>query len=869
MRRSPHAVGMSGTVATAVATPADRSSSPIAACITGQFRTLDRSCVGARLTARVLQPLHAHTFAFVKVPSTEAAQLEQYDRRVRAALHGANLAHLNVSVQSDPTQPCPHKRRAGSTYAMLIGLWNCYSAMQAFAAPQSVAHRFSWVFRFRTDSLVHFRVERLPDEGVPRHVIYSAAASQCGCGRVFRMGPCDSTVENIACRQVDDTFALLRGRAIKAYLHDPYAEFCEMSSGNEILGDLLVRAHALERDVRFISSLLPPVLFRQHFDCNASSSSPASSPILLKASSLRAIPPGPWDERRNGICAAARLHLEHELCIREDGHLMLPGYPTAPRRPRWLAHASLPHHHRHNGSSPSAGRRFATSSARVSIAAGGAHASQAGGGAGSSLAGGAHASLAGSSLAEQLDEARRSIEELAVLNAAREAEVRALHEQLAALITSQAGVRVPPPSSDTREASRGVAVRGRGTGGRGTGGRGMHHAGRTVGGAGGSTFSSGQPRRPQQYRRAPELPLPQLPLVPPPPPPPPLSGEARVARDAVTLATDKALFNQQWECLRDTTAKPPFQLTHGQEAVTCIDHLANLAAAHNTIPSSARAPRRVADLPVGGVILVHYSRNPCRLKSVLAMFRRLGLPWRVGAQLQIAQNLDREDVDIGLMRRCVSCKILMPYGRLESAANTFDLLSQVSCTVNHMYAYHLAQRMGWGSTLILEDDARLPDEFVSQLRKRLSMLPAPRPPQQWTIYNFACSPPNLPIANPFKPGSQPCSRGYVLSRAGVAHFARTASVVRTPADWTVWGVSARSESTNYSATWQGGIKVYEGSLVRKAGKALGPKMTRGTDLCEATNATTTRGHRPRNATARGHHGRLEASASTIALGAEG
>ena len=150
----------------------------IAACITGQFRTLDRPCIGPRLTARVLQPLRAETFAFVKVPAAEAAQLPRYEQRARAALHGARLAHLNVSVQSDPTQPCPQKRRAGSTYAVVEGLWNCYGAMQAFAAPQSVAHRFSWVFRLRTDSLVHFRVERLPDDGVPRHVIYTAAASQ-------------------------------------------------------------------------------------------------------------------------------------------------------------------------------------------------------------------------------------------------------------------------------------------------------------------------------------------------------------------------------------------------------------------------------------------------------------------------------------------------------------------------------------------------------------------------------------------------------------------------------------------------------------------------------------------------------------------
>ena len=129
-----------------------------AACITGQFRTLDRECIGPRMCDRVLRPLNADTFVFVKVPGAVQHELAQYHARLRSALHGARIVRLNLTVQSDPAQqPCPSKKRAGSTYIMATDVSRCYEAMQEHTGGEAI-HYYAWVLRLRTDLLVHFRM---------------------------------------------------------------------------------------------------------------------------------------------------------------------------------------------------------------------------------------------------------------------------------------------------------------------------------------------------------------------------------------------------------------------------------------------------------------------------------------------------------------------------------------------------------------------------------------------------------------------------------------------------------------------------------------------------------------------------------------
>ena len=142
------------------------------------------------------------------------------------------------------------------------------------------------------------------------------AQTSCGARQHGKlMPPC--TGEPL-CRCVSDTFAILRGRAIKAFLHDPVADFCEMSMGSHLLGESAIRAQVLQRDVRFVSAYALPLLFRPNLHCNMTRTAYGElprRPFQLTMRSLLAIPPGPWDGRRNAFCRAARAGTEHNLCI--------------------------------------------------------------------------------------------------------------------------------------------------------------------------------------------------------------------------------------------------------------------------------------------------------------------------------------------------------------------------------------------------------------------------------------------------------------------------------------------------------------------------------------------------------------------------
>ena len=148
------------------------------------------------------------------------------------------------------------------------------------------------------------------------------------------------------------------------------------------------------------------------------------------------------------------------------------------------------------------------------------------------------------------------------------------------------------------------------------------------------------------------------------------------------------------------------------------------------------------------MVLIHYSRAPCRKRHMLAMLRRLGLPWQP-PRLQLAENLDADDLTPSFLTRCVTRQLCAPIER-----------TQVSCTANHMYAWHLAARTGWETTLFIEDDAELPDRFLPQLRQRLSTLSP-----GWMILNFGC--PEAAISAPARDLAHvaTCSLGLACLRS--------------------------------------------------------------------------------------------------------
>lgn len=209
--------------------------------------------------------------------------------------------------------------------------------------------------------------------------------------------------------------------------------------------------------------------------------------------------------------------------------------------------------------------------------------------------------------------------------------------------------------------------------------------------------------------------------------------------------------------------------------------------------------------PVDGVVVVHYSRAICHKQRFMKRLHELGLPdkWPF---LQWAEHLDgMESINMRIVRKCVACSLLVRKGSDGFTRFRPGDLTQASATLNHIYAYYLALFAGWERTLILEDDAGLPDNFLAQLHTRLSRLP-----RGWSIYNFGCPYPHM--NSPAHGGSLVCSRGYVLSRSGLVAFARRAGVVDRGADWMVHRLSATTETNTSIKTWHSGIWVQELSV---------------------------------------------------------
>ena len=261
-------------------------------------------------------------------------------------------------------------------------------------------------------------------------------------------------------------------------------------------------------------------------------------------------------------------------------------------------------------------------------------------------------------------------------------------------------------------------------------------------------------------------------------------------------------------------------LSRGEDPRHCASAFASLVRARHQTAAASTPAERVG--PVDGVILVHYSRAPCRKEASLAMLRRAGLPWQA-PQLQFAEYLDADDLTPSFLSRCVA-----------RALCTALELTQASCTANHIYAWHLAAHMNWRSTLIIEDDAALPALFGAPLGQRLVGLPP-----DWLILNFACS-----TQRPGT-GSRPCSRGYVLSREGVLAFKRSAGVVDRGADWLVYELSAKVEQDYWTNATVVNTFTHHGGLphVLEQSLAQGARLPRGTDLTHLCDHGHNDGHR--------------------------
>ena len=203
---------------------------------------------------------------------------------------------------------------------------------------------------------------------------------------------------------------------------------------------------------------------------------------------------------------------------------------------------------------------------------------------------------------------------------------------------------------------------------------------------------------------------------------------------------------------------------------------------------------------VDGVIVVHYRRAACRKRTFKRLLQERGLPTS-SPRLHWAEHFDGDTaLTLGIVNKCVACSLLIRPKRFSPVE-----LTQASCTLNHLYAYHLAMLLGWNRAMILEDDAGLPSNFALLLQNGMRVMP-----KNWSIYNFGCPYPTRHAK--LHGGSLACSRGYVLTRAAFSSFLQNAQTVGGGADWMVHRLSAKTEVKHEVRTWHSGIPVIERSV---------------------------------------------------------
>ena len=195
-------------------------------------------------------------------------------------------------------------------------------------------------------------------------------------------------------------------------------------------------------------------------------------------------------------------------------------------------------------------------------------------------------------------------------------------------------------------------------------------------------------------------------------------------------------------------------------------------------------------------IIIHYSGAPCRRQQVIKHY----------SPAAMITGLDAERLSPALIRSCVPPKMCTNFGEL----------TQASCTLKHMLAWHLVRYLQRPYAIVIEDDMIPGPTFHTDLVYYLRQLPP-----NWEFFNFGCGNVNRIISGPSF-----CSRGYALTRAAAL---KLTSVRRAydPADRVILRETARLNSFYVS------LPLTHGSHLRD-----GP-VSRGADLCNRSTLTAT------------------------------
>ena len=276
--------------------------------------------------------------------------------------------------------------------------------------------------------------------------------------------------------------------------------------------------------------------------------------------------------------------------------------------------------------------------------------------------------------------------------------------------------------------------------------------------------------------------------------------------DDVSLRANARMFNRHLWCVPGNESTAMFG-TNASDA--CHDYLDAECRRSGLCQAAIEAAAQPSNF---FVIVVHYTRAPCRRQFVSEMLARL----KLNTSVAWTSGYDAEDLTLGMLRKCV---VDRPFcnGKGSLSVRQTAELKTASVTINHMLAFRMAAASGAPVTIVLEDDAELPDDFLERFQKDVMQLP-----RGWHLFQFGC--PEIRSRGLMRQGAQ-CVRGYALSHAGAELFSRAAGLGTAVSDVLVRHVLEQLTDELKIESWGHYLSVRELSMYR------GRKLPRGTDVC--------------------------------------
>ena len=188
-------------------------------------------------------------------------------------------------------------------------------------------------------------------------------------------------------------------------------------------------------------------------------------------------------------------------------------------------------------------------------------------------------------------------------------------------------------------------------------------------------------------------------------------------------------------------------------------------------------------------IVIHYSRAKCRKEK---MIRALG-------NATFVESNDASRIDVNILNSCTSPRF----------CKSLPEMTQASCTMKHMIAWHVALHSRFDYSVIVEDDMIFGQRFFNLLQKKIQSL------SDWEILNFGCSNSKRILRGPHF-----CSRAYAVTREGARKLITNTPKIIDTCDGTML------RSSSFLKSYHTRMPIFHGSKTSKG------SLPRGYDMCD-------------------------------------